>query len=186
MSGMAGKMREKGSDKLVVAVMSSHMASGRNVMRGVSAAALRLGWRFEMIDAALTWMDLEPYRQLLERANGAIVRGAAFVEKAASMMPPGIPMVAVDAKTEISGEAADAPWGCVMGDQRRIGEAAAEELLATGRQCFAFVPMPRLQNWTKPRGAAFAAAIRAAGREVRLYRPRTEWDWLEERRALAE
>lgn len=183
---METRAERSGGERLVVAVMSSHMASGRNVMRGVSAAALRMGWRFEMIDAALTWMDLEPYRPLLAKTDGAILRGAAFVEMAAPMLPPGVPMVAVDANSEISGAAADAPWGCVMGDQRRIGEAAAEELLATDRRTFAFVPMPRLQNWTKPRGAAFAAAIRAAGGEVRIYRPCTEWNWLEERRALAE
>ena len=172
--------------RFVVAIASSHMASGRNVMRGVSATALRLGWHFEMIDAALTWMDLTQYRPVFERAEGAIVRGAAFVEKAVPMLPPGVPLVAVDADAEIAGNAASAPWGCVMGDQRRIGEAAAEELLATGRQCFAFVPMLRHFTWTKPRGDAFAAAVRAAGREARLYHPRTDWDWIAERRAMAQ
>lgn len=181
---MRGGTEAKG--RLVVAVVSSHMASGRNVMRGMSAAALRLGWRFEVIDAVQTGMDMAPFRPLLERADGVIARGSTLVESAAALMPPGRPLVSIDAKPEITGEAAKAPWGYVRCDDRRVSEAAAEELLATDRRCFVFVPILRRLNWTKPRGAAFAAAIRETGREVRIYRPRTEWGWLEERRLLAQ
>ena len=118
-SRMHGTAKASGRrGRFVVAIASSRMASGRNVMRGVSATALRLGWRFEMIDATLTWMDLTQYPAGLRKGGEVPSCAGLLSSKAVPMLPPGVPLVAVDADAEIAGNAASAPWGCVMGDQR--------------------------------------------------------------------
>ena len=104
----------------------------------------------------------------------------------------GVPLVGLDVcgagntLYDDDAECAKALWVEVRADSRKIAKAAANELLATGRRCFAFVPMLLRYPWTKARGDAFLSCIRAAGADARLYSPHTEWNWVEERVFLAQ
>lgn len=176
--------------RLVVAVIATSAMAGRSELRGISDAAHRLGWTLETIDVAEVGPDLAPYRPLLARADGVIVRLVNPLRDG-MLASLGVPLAGLD--TCASGdklfgddsECAKALWIEIKADYRKIAQAAADELLATGRRCFAFVPMLLRYPWTKARGAAFLSAIRAAGADARLYRPHTQWDWVEERDLLA-
>ncbi|MDX9868656.1 MAG: XylR family transcriptional regulator [Kiritimatiellia bacterium] len=72
-------------------------------------------------------------------------------------------------------------------DQVAIGELAAEYFLSRGFKHFAFVGEVNNINWSRDRGAAFAARVRQAGYDCRTYgplRPREKRDWLLERGRL--
>lgn len=184
---MGNKAGNGSAEKCVVAVVNTNTSAARDAMRGVSAAAVRFGWRLETIDTAQTGFDLYPFRPLLERADGIVARGDGLAEIAAAETAPERPIVALDVYpgTMPSATAKDI-WGRVLADHALIGQTAAMELLALNRNICVFVPMPKRYGWTKPRGRAFAEAVAAAGREVRIYRPATEWGWLEERDRLAD
>ena len=177
--------------RLVVAVIATSAMSGRAELRGISDAARRLGWDLETIDTAEVGPDLAPYRSFLARADGVIVRLANPLRDG-MLATLGVPLVGLDvcgSGDKFFGgdaECAKALWSEIRADSRKIAQAAADELLATGRRCFAFVPMLLRYPWTKARGTAFLSCIRAAGADARLYRPHTQWDWAEERVFLAQ
>lgn len=164
--------------RLVVAVIATDAIVGRAELRGVEMVASRMGWTLETIDPAQTGPDLTPYEPVLDRADGVIAREHYNVCRVCGLVRPGQPLAAIDAAPERANVR-------VVVDAARIAEVAAEELLALGRRCHVFVPMPKARRWTAMRGNAFAAKIRAAGREVFLYEPQTEWGWAKERDALA-
>ena len=165
--------------------------AGRAELRGISDAARRFGWSLETIDTAEVGPDLAPYRSLLARADGVIVRLVNSLRDGmlASM---GVPLAGLDVSSsgnkhsDADAECAKALWVEMRTDSRKIAKAAAGELLTMGRRCFAFVPMLLRYPWTKARGDAFLSCIRAAGADARLYRPHTQWDWAEERVFLAQ
>ena len=184
-------MKSESGRRMVVAVISTDTAAGRAELRGVSDVARRLGWTLEIIDTALVDNGLASFRPLLERANGIIVRQNDPLRDG-MLASLGIPLVGIDLKITgkrwydpIDKERVKALWVATRCDHRKVAEAAADELLATGRRCFAFVPMLLRHPWTWKRGDAFMARIRAAGADARLYRPHTEWGWVEERVLLA-
>ena len=171
----------------MVAVIATDTAAGRAELRGVSDAARRLGWALETIDTAQVGLDLATFRPLLERAEGVIVRLNDPLRDG-TLASFGFPLAGIDVKLTGKGwsdlrdqERAKALWVATRCDHRKVAEAAADELLSTGRRCFAFVPMLLRYPWTGKRGAAFLARIRAAGADAHLYRPRTTWGWAEER-----
>ncbi len=171
--------RQDGDRRFVVAIIPTDNFAGRGELRGVSAVAASRGWDLEVIDTALFGSDVAPFRPILDKADGIVVRlnyGLLGDEFAAL----GIPTVGLDMKKDTPG-----PWAVVNNDTERLCATAAEELLATGRRAFAFVPMLRRHPWTTERGRSFLRNIRAAGREAFLYEPRTEWNWTEERESLA-
>ena len=177
--------------RLVVALIASSALAGRSELRGISDAARRLGWTLETIDMAEVGPDLAPYRPLLARADGVIVRLVNPLRDG-MLSTLGVPLVGLDVcafGNQLFGddaECAKALWAEIRADSRKIAKTAADELLATGRSCFAFVPMLLRYPWTGRRGAAFLSCIRAAGADARLYRPHTQWDWVEERVFLAQ
>jgi LacI family transcriptional regulator len=174
--------------KLVVAVIPTDTAAGRAELRGVSDAARRLGWDFETIDSAIVGANLAPFRSLLARADGVILRLYDSLRDG-TLASLGVPLVGLDTgvagNTDASRKCAEVLWASVLNDHRKVAEAAADELLATGRRCFAFVPMLLRYPWTGTRGRAFLSRIRAAGADARLYEPRTKWGWVEERNLLS-
>ena len=176
--------------RLVVAAISLDSVAGREALRGVTSAAERLGWSLETVDFDFIRKDWTPYRSLLARADGAIVRpGDALADGTLAAL--GIPIVAIDHLDPDWSPAiprrspGKGPWASVCIDTEALVAAAADELLATGRKCFAFVPMPRANPWSKVRGRLFKARIRDAGCIARLYEPVTEWNWAEERESLS-
>lgn len=176
---------------MVVAVIATDTAAGRAELRGVSDAARRLGWALETVDTTQVGSDLSTFRPILERASGVIVRLIDPLRDG-TLASLGIPLAGMDVKLSGKGWAdprdpgcAKALWIATKCDHRKVAEAAADELLATGRRCFAFVPMLRRHPWTGRRSDAFMARIRAAGADARLYRPHTTWGWAEERVLLA-
>ena len=172
------------SSPLVVAVISTGVSPARAELRGVTDAARRMGWTLETIDTATFETSLSAMRPLLARADGVVCRLRDTLRDG-TLASLGVPLVAIDSGRYRAKPETLAPWAHVLSDQEAIGEAAADELLATGRRCFAFVPMLRRYPWAKVRGEAFLARIRAADCDARLYEPATEWDWLGERDALA-
>lgn len=172
---------------MVVAVIPTDTAAGRAEMRGVLDAARRLGWDVETIDSALVGC-LAPFRSLLARADGVILRLCDSLRDG-TLASLGVPLVGIDTgvagNEEASRKCAEALWASVLNDHRKVGEAAADELLATRRRCFAFVPMLLRYPWTGTRGRAFLSRIRASGADARLYEPKTKWGWVEERNLLS-
>ena len=74
-------------------------------------------------------------------------------------------------------------------DQRAIGELAAEYFLERGFTSFAFVGEIHAINWSRERGAAFAARIERAGFACGMYGAlsvREKRDWVAERQRLSE
>lgn len=176
---------------MVVAVIPTDTAAGRAELRGVSDAARRLDWKLETIDTAQVGIVLEPFRPLLERADGVIVRQNDPLRDG-MIASLGVPLAGVDVKLAgkhwfdpVDKERAKALWVAIRCDHSKVAETAADELLATGRRCFAFVPMLLRHPWTEKRGDAFLSRIRAAGADARLYKPHTKWGWAEERVLLA-
>lgn len=179
-----------GKKRRVVAVIATGAMSGRSELRGISDAARRLDWMLETIDPAEVGSDLAPYRPLLARADGVIVRLVDPLRDG-MLASLGVPLVGLDvcvSNNSLYGndaECAKALWMEIRTDSRKIAKVAADELLATGRRCFAFVPMLLRYPWTGRRGNAFLQCVRAAGADARLYSPHTEWNWAEERVFLA-
>jgi LacI family transcriptional regulator len=163
---------------LVVAVIATNTVVGRAELRGVEMAAAGAGWALETIDPAQTGPDLTPFAPLLDKADGVIVRLHQYLASACGLVRPQIPVVLIDGLHE----RANAIVSC---DNASVVDNAAKELLALGRRCHVFVPMPKARRWTARRGRTFIAKIRAAGREAFVYEPKTEWGWSEERDALA-
>lgn len=174
--------------RMVVAVIPTDTAAGRAELRGVSDAARRLGWEFETIDPVSVGHGLSPFRALLARADGVVTRLYDSLRDG-TLASLGVPLVGLDTGCAGNDDAREvclaALWASVLNDHRKVAEAAADELLATGRRCFAFVPMLLRYPWTGSRGRAFLARIRAAGADARLYSPRTKWGWTEERATLS-
>ncbi|MBR3085378.1 MAG: substrate-binding domain-containing protein [Kiritimatiellae bacterium] len=169
-----------GKRRRVAAIIPTDNFAGRGELRGVSAVAASRGWALETIDTALFGRDLAPFLPILEKADGVIVRLNAELLEKTPLSGLGVPIVGLEIRPDQAG-----PWAVVNLDTARLCAAAAEELLATERRAFAFVPMLRRYPWTTERGRLFLENIRAAGRETFLYEPRTEWGWLEERESLA-
>ena len=174
-----------------MAVIPTDTAAGRAELRGVTDAARRLGWALETIDTAQVGQGLSFHRSVLARADGVIVRLNTPLHDG-TIAALGVPVVGMDAilptrawKGDSILSGADALWATSYCDHAKVAEAAADELLATGRRCHAFVPMLLRYPWTDARGRAFAARIRAAGADARIYRPRTKWGWAEERTLLS-
>lgn len=180
---MDGMEKEKSGNgrRLVVAVISTDTAPGRAELRGVSDAAMRMGLALEVIDRALVGEDLRAFVPVLSRADGVIVRMSGVL-KDGKIARLGKPLVGIDTTPP---ESQMFCWASLNLVERKVGELAANELIATGRRCLAFVPMLRRYSWTDVRGKAFAACARAAGCDARLYCPQTEWNWAKEREALA-
>lgn len=170
----------------VVAAVSSEKQDGRDTRRGITAAAAGFGWALDIIDCAQTGADISSFRPLLEKADGVIASGGEIVGGVLALMPRDIPLVSININPRLKNPMTSSSWAFVSSDCRRIGEAAAEELLALDLRCCVFVPMLKRLAWTKTRGDAFLAKVRASGRDARLYRPRTEWGWVEERTYLSE
>ena len=176
--------------RLVVAVISADNASGRAQLRGVRDAARRFGWRLETIDIYFQGDDWPRInRELLEHADGVVARHFDSVS-GGTLAALGVPLVGTD-----TGGAPSNPgtrnghrdfglWAEVSCDAAAVSNAAAQELLATGLEHFVFVAPPKRLTWTKNREREFARCIREAGRDIRRYRPTTEWDWAAERKSL--
>ena len=173
---------------MVVAVIPTDTAAGRAELRGVSDAARRLGWEFETIDPASVGHGLSSFRPLLARADGVVLRLYDSLRDG-TLASLGVPLVGLDTGSSGNEDVREvclaALWASVLCDHRKVAETAADELLATGRRCFAFVPMLLRYPWTGARGRAFLSRIRAAGADARLYEPRTKWGWVEERNRLS-
>lgn len=172
----------------VVAVISSDTAAGRAELRGVSDTARRLGWTLELIDSAVVGADYAPFMPLLERSDGIIARlHDSIVDGTLASL--GVPLVGLDIRNirlkGLSVSSAATLWARINSDARSVAEAAADELLSTGRRCFVFVPMLWRYPWTDLREKIFLDHIREAGCDARHYEPITEWDWVEERKNLA-
>ena len=173
---------------LVAAVIASDSVAGRAELRGIASAARRLGWTLESVDPALAGTDFSRIRPFLERADGLIVRlWDSMADGSLASLGNRTPLAGIDmGLVGRDPRQVKALWSVVLSDHRQIGEAAADELLATGRRVFAFMPMFRRFPWSGRRGEAFLSRIRAAGCEAHLYRPTTEYGWTAERAPLAE
>lgn len=173
-----GNMMMQPRKPLVVAVIATNTVAGRAELRSVEMAAAGAGWALETIDPAQTGPDLTPFAPLLDKADGVIARLHQYLASACGLVRPHIPVVLLDGLHE----RANAIVSC---DNASVVDHAAKELLALGRQCHVFVPMPKARPWTARRGRTFLAKVRAAGCEAFLYKPQTEWGWSKERDALA-
>ena len=173
---------------LVVAVVATDQWAGRAELRGISAAARGRGWTLETIDLVNSGSDYAPYRGLLGRADGVIARLYDSLANG-TLASLGVPIVGIDAgRVAASGRRTALPpgiWARVMCNQDDVADAAAAELLATGRKHFVFVPMLRRYPWTGTRGKAFLDRIREAGCSAWSYEPVTDWAWVKERENLA-
>lgn len=171
----------QGRNRNVVAVISTDYAPARAELRGVTDAARRLGWSLQTIDLYFMGRDYAKYDKLLAGADGVIARHIDSLADG-TLASLGVPLVALDA-----GDAAVhcGPWAFVSCDSRAVAEAAAKELLATGRRVFAVIPMLKPQTWTRPRERAFIHCIHEAGGIARRYVPKTDWDWGAESESLS-
>lgn len=79
------------------------------------------------------------------------------------------------------------PHGVVLCDDAEVGRTAARLLLGKGLRSFGFVGSKRAPQWSVDRGAAFCAAVEAAGSAVSSFVPGPESDreWAREERALS-
>lgn len=181
---------ERNDAPLVVAVIATDLWPGRAELRGFSEEARRRGWTLEEIDFVHVGRTLEPYRELLARADGIVVRlNDALTGGIGVFAELEAPIVGLDTGFYMgNGLRKPMPgvlWARVLCDQSQVATAAADELLATGRRHFVFVPMLRRYPWTGTRGEAFLERIRAADCEAHLYEPVTDWAWVKERENLA-
>ena len=160
--------------------MPTDFSAGRAELRGIYAEAQRRGWTLETIDPTNVGRLMEPFRSLLEKADGVIVRlGGALMDGV--IVSLGIPVVGIDVSTALSHDL----WAALTADETAIGEAAARELAATGRRTLAFVPILKAYSWTDSRRDAFLRKVRDAGLDAIAYEPHTVWNWAEERDHLA-
>lgn len=180
-----------GGTPLVVAVVATDSHPGRAEMRGISDAARERGWELETIDSAIIGAGYGKLRPLLSRADGIVARLYDTISDG-TLGSIGVPLVGLDidrsapvGRQKEFAERTKSLWVKVVCDHRSVAETAAKELLAMDLRAYAFVPMLRRFPWTGGRGQAFIDAIKAAGRDVRLYEPVTAWGWTEERENLA-
>lgn len=178
-------MRRQGKPKrLVVSVISTDYAPYREELRGIADAARRFGWTLETIDNYFLgdgWARQN--LDILEKADGVIARHRDSLADG-TLSALGIPLVGLD--VDLRGQRGGGIWTAVNCDNAAVAGAAARELLATGRKCFAVVTPPKRFNWTRLREKAFLERIRAAGCMARRYNPATEWDWVAERKSLSQ
>ena len=114
------------------------------------------GYRLHRPRGAKTVADLID----LWRLHGAIVECGTD----GARIPPDafgkIPVVYLDQGTKPPADGC----GHVVCDQASFAQQAARELLESGFGDYAFVPAEEDEQWSRKRGAAFEAAIRAAGK----------------------
>lgn len=173
-------MKNGEKERHLVAMIRSRSAAGRAELRGVSDATSRLGWTLEVIDDTIVGRELGPFLPVLAKADGIIARTGDSLEDG-TLSRLGVPLVGIDVMPPESRML----WASLRLVEHKVGELAAEELLATGRRHLAFVPMLRRYSWTTERGKAFVARVKAAGCQAHFYKPKTEWGWAEERAALS-
>ena len=115
-----------------------------------------------------------------------MIQNRAYAE---AVMAAAVPAVLIDPVDE-----SQLPRGLLArhsvlaSDQRAIGELAAEHFLERGFTSFAFVGEIHGINWSRERGAAFAARIQRAGVACAMYGAlsvREKRDWVVERHGLS-
>ena len=156
-----------GKNVLVIVDEIGHIAQCK--IRGVSAYARRAGWHLSFGDGRHSGDHPDFAKWIgLWQPDGLIV-DAEYLGDVLSLDPSiRPPTVFGDVVTETP-----MPDGCarVVSDAADIAAAAARELLRTGHPNFAFVPAIGDKHWSRRRGAAFAAEMKALGRKVCEYRP---------------
>ncbi len=156
-----------GKNVLVIVDEIGHIAQCK--IRGVSAYARRAGWHLSFGDGRHSGDRPDFAKWIgLWQPDGLIV-DAEYLGDVLSLDPSiRPPAVFGDVVTETP-----LPDGCarVVSDAADIAAAAARELLLTGHPNFAFVPAVGDKHWSRRRGAAFAAEMKALGRKVCEYRP---------------
>ena len=165
--GMIRVDSHSGKNVLVIVDEIGHIAQCK--IRGVSAYARRAGWHLSFGDGRHSGDHPDFAKWIgLWQPDGLIV-DAEYLGDVLSLDPSiRPPTVFGDVVTETP-----LPDGCarVVSDAADIAAAAARELLRTGHPNFAFVPMIGDKHWSRRRGAAFAAEMKALGRKVCEYRP---------------
>ena len=115
-----------------------------------------------------------------------VIQNRAYAE---AVLASGVPAVLIDPVDEsLLPPGLLARHSVLASDQRAIGELAAEYFLERGFAHFAFVGEIQGINWSRERGAAFAARIGCAGSVCRMYgalTAREKRDWVVERQRLS-
>lgn len=165
--GMIRVDSHSGKNVLVIVDEIGHIAQCK--IRGVSAYARHAGWHLSFGDGRHSGDRPDFAKWIgLWQPDGLIV-DAEYLRDVLSLDPSiRPPAVFGDVVTETP-----LPDGCarVVSDAADIAAAAARELLRTGHPNFAFVPAVGDKHWSRRRGAAFAAEMKALGRKVCEYRP---------------
>ena len=161
-------MRDKAKKRILVVVAEMGHNSQREIA-GISAWAKETGWSVDVVESYYfggspdfaKWIDFwKPDGIVVDPMFATVV----LEEKSAATLP----LVVWDAA------AASAPHvgcACAINDSTSVATAAARELLETGFRRFAFVPALDNPIWSRERGAAFAEAIAALGRQVSVFAP---------------
>lgn len=139
-------------------------------LAGMYREARRCGWRLHEIDNAS--LDAERKRILsFWQPAGCIVEGGLAM--VGGFMPADfspLPVVYLDAERRLFTSGIDE----VRHDSDATVRAAVEELLSLGFRNYAYVGSLIPRDWSRRRAEVFASAIRAAGRDCRVFEPAGE------------
>ena len=160
-------MKEGGKSILVVVAEMGHNTQREIV--GVTRFAKRSGLSVDVVEGR-HFGEKPDFAKWIEFWNpGGLIVDPEYAEAAlADKSARALPLVVWDAAA-----ATGLPSGCAraMNDSGYVADAAARELLETGFRHFAFVPALDNPVWSRERGAAFAKAIAAFGRQVSVFSP---------------
>ena len=130
-------------------------------LEGFARVARRKGWQVETVPCTA---GLRTVREAVEfwRPIGAIVGTGRGTEKISQTTLGGIPAVYFDERPRSKG-----PGVYVSLDCAEVGRVAADELLRLGFEDYAYVDCDCPAYWSREREAAFAAAVKSAGKTLR-------------------
>ena len=147
---------------------ASHRKRMMGIFRHVGADN---DWDMRIIPNEETLCELLESNNPAERPDG-IISGIPYADRTrAAISRAGIPFVGIGmSESELSAHSDRRRF--VLNDNEGIGRAAADYFLSLGNfRSFAFVPDVRGRKWSVLRGDAFAAQLKARGRDCLVYRP---------------
>lgn len=142
----------------------------RDILRGVLRYVRVHGpWSLRVVEERSGERRLRSFRSWGVSGIIGVVQDRAYAELARSAAVPAVVIDPVDAAALPRGFLRRYP--AFSSDQRAIGEMAAAHFLQRGFVNFAYVGTMHEINWSRDRGAAFAAALAKAGRACAVFGP---------------
>lgn len=170
----------------VVLLFETNEQAHREILKGVLRYESVHGpWSLHVTEGRAGEQRLLSMRNWGGTGIVGVIQNRAYAEAVAAARVPAVLIDPID--DELLPPGLLARHSVLASDQVAIGEIAACHFLERGFTSFAFIGEVNNINWSRDRGAAFAARVRQAGHACRAYGPlraKEKRDWSLERTRL--